>query len=386
MQEATETFTHYFHFLWVSSVLSYRRNHPQRESLSIEALQIIIQKAGVTLKSVTIKDIAKVANVSYATVSRALSGSAEIGEETRERVLKICREIGYTTNYVARSMVMKETKLLGLIVANIDNPFMSEMAYHIEMRAREQGYNLMLCNSSHDITLERNVFELLLGRQVDGIILVPANAESYTNLKPLISKVPTVFVSENLRDLPESYVSVDNFRGTHIGTEYLYSLGHRSILYFGLRRGSVTHQLRADGYLDACRELGIEANVFNSTYTLSSVQAGCQMARQIFSKPFPYTAIFAATDSLALGVLEAAEEAGIRIPEDLSLMGFDNILYADLPRIRLTTIEQPKKTMATAAVDILLEKIADESSGYSHRILTPTLIVRSSCRDIRAAK
>lgn len=339
---------------------------------------------GTCVKSVTIKDIAKVANVSYATVSRALSGSTEIGEETRERVIKICQEMGYTANYVARSMVMKETKLLGLIVANIDNPFMSEMAYHIEMRAREHGYNLMLCNSSHDLKLERNVFELLVSRQVDGIIIVPSSAETYNNIKHLISKVPTIFVSENLRDLPESYVSVDNYRGTHIGTEYLYSIGHRNILYFGQRKGSVTHQLRADGYIDACRELGIEPNVFASNYTLSSVQAGAQMAKQVFAQqPFPYSAIFAATDSLALGVLAAADEAGIRIPEDVSLMGFDNILYTDLPRIRLTTIEQPKKTMAMAAVDILLQKLTDESSGYSHRILMPTLVVRSSCRDIR---
>ena len=342
------------------------------------------ESGGTCVKSVTIKDIAKVANVSYATVSRALSGSTEIGEETRERVIKICHEMGYTANYVARSMVMKETKLLGLIVANIDNPFMSEMAYHIEMRAREHGYNLMLCNSSHDLKLERNVFELLVSRQVDGIIIVPSSAETYNNIKHLISKVPTIFVSENLRDLPESYVSVDNYRGTHIGTEYLYSIGHRNILYFGQRKGSVTHQLRADGYIDACHELGIEPNVFASNYTLSSVQAGAQMAKQVFAQqPFPYTAIFAATDSLALGVLAAADEAGIRIPEDVSLMGFDNILYTDLPRIRLTTIEQPKKTMAMAAVDILLQKLTDESSGYSHRIMMPTLVVRSSCRDIR---
>ncbi len=338
------------------------------------------------MKSVTIKDIAKVVGVSYATVSRALSGSTEIGEETRERVLKACREMGYTANYVARSMVIKQTKLIGLIVANIDNPFMSEMALHIEIRAREQGYNLMLCNSSHDLALEKQAFELLASHQVDGIILVPANSDSYASLKPLIAKVPTVFVSENLRDLPESYVSVDNYRGARIGTEYLHSIGHRSILYFGLRKGSATHQLRADGYLDACSELGIEPNIYSSSYPYSSVQAGCQMARHIFSKTVPYSAIFAATDSLALGVLDAAEEAGIRIPEDISLMGFDNILYADLPKIRLTTIEQPKKAMASAAVDILLDKITDESSGYSHRILTPTLIVRGSCRDVRGDK
>ncbi len=334
------------------------------------------------MKNVTIKDIAKVAGISYATVSRALSGSSEIGEETRERVLRICREMGYTTNYVARSMVMRRTKIIGLIVANIDNPFMSELAYHIEIRAREQGYNLMLCNSSHDLELERQVFSLLVGRQVDGIILVPANSESYENLKPYISKVPTVFMSENLRDLPESYISVDNYRGTRMGTEYLYALGHREILYFGRRKNSVTHQLRAEGYVDACREFSMEPSFCNSGFSSSSIQTGCQLARHLFQKPLRQTAIFAATDSLALGVMEAAEEVGIRIPEDLSLLGFDNIMYSDLPKINLTTIEQPKKTMASMAVDVLLEKIGDASAGYSHRILTPSLIERGTCRRV----
>lgn len=336
------------------------------------------------MKNVTIKDIAKVAGVSYATVSRALSGSSEIGEDTRERVLKICREMGYTTNYVARSMVMKRTKLIGLIVANIDNPFMSEIAYYIEIRAREQGYNLMLCNSSHDLDLERQVFTLLVGRQVDGIIIVPASSDSYGNLKPYLSKVPTVFMSENLRDLPESYISVDNYRGTYIGMEYLYSLGHRDILYFGRRKNSLTHQLRTEGYIDACRGLGLEPNIFNSNYSFSSIQTGYQLAKHVFQKPLTQTAVFAATDSLALGVMEAAEEAGIRIPEDISLIGFDNITYANLPKINLTTIEQPKKTMAGMAVDVLLEKICDPNVGYSHRILMPTLVERGTCMSLDA--
>lgn len=334
------------------------------------------------MQNVTIKDIAKVAGVSYATVSRALSGSTEIGEATRQRVLEICREMGYTANSVARSMVMKRTNILGLIVANIDNPFMSELAYHIELLAREQGYNLMLCNSSHDGELEKNAFELLAGRQTDGIILVPSDSDSYERVRPYLERVPTVFMSENLRDLPESYVSVDNYKGTQIGTQYLYSLGHRRILYLGRRKGSMTHQLRADGYADACRELGIETAYCNSSLTYSSIQGGYQLAKSVFKKPLAQTAIFAATDSLALGVMQAAEEAGIRIPEDISLIGFDNITYTDLPKIKLTTIEQPKKTMAAMAVDVLLDKINDFNVGYSHRILMPSLVERSSCRSI----
>lgn len=334
------------------------------------------------MKRATIKDVAKVANVSCATVSRALSGSSEIGKETRERVLKVCREIGYTANHVAQSMVLKRTQLLGLIVASIDNPFMSELAYHIELRAREMGYTLMLCNSSNDLELEGHVFKLLLGRQVDGVILMPCHANSYAALKDSFSMVPTVFISENLRDLPETYVSIDNYRGTRIGTEYLHSLGHREILYFGWRKNSITHQLRGDGYLEACQDLGIEPHVYHNEYNSSSIDIGYQMAMELFQEPFRHTAIFAATDSIALGVLGAAEELGIRVPEDLSVLGFDNITYAGLPKINLTTIEQPKKAMGSLAVDMLLEKINEPNAGYAHRILPPTLVERGSCREI----
>ncbi len=147
---------------------------------------------------VTLKDVAKVAGVSYATVSRALSGSPEIGESTRKRVVRICEEMGYTPNSVARSMVMKRTNIIGLIVTSIDNPFMSEMTAHLEIYARKCGYNLMVCNSSYDLNLEKEVFSLLMGRKVDGIIMIPIGNESYDTLKVLTAQVPTVFISENM--------------------------------------------------------------------------------------------------------------------------------------------------------------------------------------------
>ncbi len=334
------------------------------------------------MKKVTIKDVAKVLGVSYATVSRALSGSPEISEETRNRVLKTCRELGYTTNYVARSMVMRKTEILGLIVSNIDNPFMSELANYIEEYARARGYNLMLCNSSHSTEQEEQVFQLLAGRQVDGIILFPTTSHSYESLKPYLTYMPTVFMSENLHDLPASYIAVDNYQGVRMGTEYLHSLHHKNILYLGRRKGSTTHKLRAQGYMEACRDLGLEPSFLDSNRLYSSIQMGYQLARNLFEKPLAYTAIFAATDTLAIGVLQAAEEAGIRIPEDLSLLGFDDILYAGLPTINLTTIMQPKKTMATIAVDMLLDRIQNPSQAYSHSILAPSLVVRGSCREI----
>ena len=332
------------------------------------------------MKNVTLKDVAKAAGVSYATVSRALSGSSQIGSETRERVLKLCDEMGYTTNFVARSMVTKRTNLIGLVVPSVDNQFMSELAYHAEVSARSHGYNIMLCDSGPDLRQEKTVVKLLLGRQVDGILIVPQSSRSYESLKPYLDQTPTVFLSENLRDQPQSYVAVDNSRGTYLGTQYLYGLGHRDILYFGQRQ-STTHQLRAEGYLKACHELGLAPRYFNSEYTRSSIQGGYQLAKELFQKPLDYTAIFASTDSNALGVLTTADELGIDIPGRLSLIGFDNISATALSRIDLTTIDQPKKAMAVQAVDMLRDKIEHGTQGYVHQILLPTLIRRGTCKE-----
>ena len=332
------------------------------------------------MKNVTLKDVAKAAGVSYATVSRALSGSSQIGSETRERVLKLCDEMGYTTNFVARSMVTKRTNLIGLVVPSVDNQFMSELAYHAEVSARSHGYNIMLCDSGPDLRQEKTVVKLLLGRQVDGILIVPQSSRSYESLKPYLDQTPTVFLSENLRDQPQSYVAVDNSRGTYLGTQYLYELGPRDILYFGQRQ-STTPQLRAEGYLKACQELGLAPRYFNSEYTRSSIQGGYQLAKELFQKPLDYTAIFASTDSNALGVLTAADELGIDIPGRLSLIGFDNISATALSRIDLTTIDQPKKAMAVQAVDMLRDKIEHGTQGYVHQILLPTLIRRGTCKE-----
>ncbi len=336
------------------------------------------------MKSVTIKDVAKTAGVSYSTVSRALSGSPEISAETRARILQVCKEMNYTANTVARAMVMKSTKLLGLILTGVNNPFMSELAYHIDRQARARGYNIILCNSSRDLEQERELFELMIGRQVDGVLLCPSGPESFESLRPYLDRIPTVFIGENLREAPESYVSVDNFQGARLGVEYLYKLGHRDILYFGRRRNSTTHQLRADGYAAACRDLGLKPQYCNNTFSATTIKYGYQLAKQLFSQERSFSAIFAATDTNALGIMQAAEENGLRIPEDISLLGFDNIRDSGLPRINLTTIEQPKKMLASVAVDSLLDKIQNELSGYSHRILMPTLIERSSCRPYSA--
>ena len=145
------------------------------------------------MKNVTLKDVARAAGVSYSTVSRSLSGSPQIGRETRERILRLCDEMGYTKNYVARSMVMRRTELIGLVVPSIDNQFMAELAYHAEMSARARGYNLMLCNSGPDLRQEKAVVKLLVGRQVDGMLIVPQEHRSCEELRVYTEQVRDSF-------------------------------------------------------------------------------------------------------------------------------------------------------------------------------------------------
>ena len=331
---------------------------------------------------VTLKDVAKAANVSFTTVSRALAGNPEISKETRERILKISEEMGYTTNYIARSMIKKRTELIGLIVPSIDNPFMSEFAYYIEVTARRFGYNLILCNSYPDLNQEMKAMQLMVGHQVDGVLIIPQKSESCRNLMKYASMIPTVYLSENLRDQDANYISVDNHKGTVKGVEYLYGLGHRNILYFGCRIGSTTHQLRAEGYTEACNRLGIEPKIVYFNSGSSSVELGYEMARSELSARNDFTAVFASTDSNAIGLMQAAQEAEIRIPEDISLLGFDNIRLASLPQIDLTTISQPKEEMAVRAVKMLLQKIEHSAAQNTFEIIEPKLIERGSCRKI----
>ena len=279
-------------------------------------------------------------------------------------------------------MVMKSTKLLGLIVTDISNPFMSELAYYAEVTARQFGYNLMLCNSYPDLNQELTAMQLMVGHQVDGVLIIPQKPESCETLKRYTAMVPTVFLSENLREHEGNYVSVDNHLGAVLGTKYLYELGHRRILYFGRRKGSTTHQLRAEGFTEACQELGIEPNILSFEASSSSVQAGVELGRKLLEEKPRFSAVFASTDSNAIGLMQAARERNISIPGDISLIGFDNIRITSLPQIEMTTVAQPKEEMAVAAVNMLLEKIKNGPAAYSHKIIRPRLIERSSCKRI----
>lgn len=338
------------------------------------------------MRRVTIKDIARIAGVSYATVSRALSGSNEISEQTRKRILEICEQEGYRANVLARSLICRQTRVLGLIIPDVTNPFYSELSLGIETYARKLGYNVMLCNSQPDGSATEELFEFLVGHQVDGIILASSRNEARGWVTKYFRTVPTVLLGDSLAEDDEgevNAVSIDNRAGGRIAAEYLHSLGHQKVLYLGLRPGSLTHQLRFRGFCSAMEQFGGQPEVLENHEEASSIAVGYTLGKQLFARGFDGTAIFAATDSIALGVLQAADEFGLSVPNDLSLLGFDNIIYSSLPKITLSTIDQRKQMLAEAAVSLLLDVIENPARDeYTRRLIKPALVERQSCKRV----
>ena len=332
---------------------------------------------------VTIKDIARIAGISTSTVSRALSGSPELSEETRTRILEICRKEGYRVNALARSLICNKTNVIGLIVPEVTNPFYAELSLGIETHARSLGYNVMLCNSLSDAKTTEELFGFLISHQVDGIILASSQSDAATMIQTFAPKLPAVLLGTPALVSGEEVnsVCIDNLAGGRLAAEHLLELGHRDIVYLGHRPGSLTHQLRLRGFTETLEKAGITPKIIENPHDSSSIDTGCELSRTLFKSGCSATAIFAATDSMALGVLQAAGESGISVPEDISLLGFDNIIYSSLPKIELSTIDQRKQLLAEAAVDLLTHIIdSDEQDEFTHRMIRPTLISRSSCR------
>lgn len=335
------------------------------------------------MKRVTIKDIAKIAGVSYATVSRSLSDSPEISEATKSRILEICKAEGYYKNSLAKGLVNHKSYLLGLIVPDISNNFFSEIALEIETYARGKGYHIILCNSNHCPQTTKEAFEFLMSHQADGIILVSTQAEVVNVATPFAKRVPTVIIGDLTADLlPLCHaVSTDNYLGGKLAAEFLAKLRHRHIAYVGYRPNNSVHQQRFQGFNETAQKYNQLITVIENDFSnSSSIKVGYQLAKSLLKKPLQQTAIFAATDSIALGILQAAEELNLKVPQDFSLLGFDNCSYSSLPGIHLTTIDQCNKEQAQLCIDLLLDQMNKESTIQLQTHSIPTkLCVRKTC-------
>lgn len=330
------------------------------------------------MKRTTIKDVAALAGVSAATVSRALDDRPEISEETKEKVRSACRSLGYVPNAAARGLTGRKTHILGMVVPDVSNPYFSGMATAIEHRAAQAGYRVLLSNSMRSEEQELRAIDNLLARQIDGLLVAAISPKSQARHGKLIGNLPCVYIGVNHSE-ECSYVMADNTAGALEAARYLLRLGHRDILFFGGRETSRTRELRLRGFFQALVEEGVEGRQLSAPGDVGLLrQWSYENALDLFrTGPVP-DAIFAFSDITALKIMEAAEECGVRIPDDVSLLGYDNISFAALPRIDLTTVSQRKFRMGEIAVGRLLEQIRG-SRERTVDLLQPELIVRSTC-------
>ena len=328
-------------------------------------------------KRATIKDVAALAGVSAATVSRALDDRPEISSETKERVRSACAQLGYVPNAAARGLAGHATHTIGLVLPDISNPYFSGMATAIEETAAAHGCRVFLSNSLRKEDRELRAIENLVARQVDGILVNPVSPESQLRHREVLGGLPCVYLGANHDESP-SYVMADNETGAYAAARYLIRLGHRDILFFGGRTTSRTREQRIRGFRRALAEAGLEGRELPAPPNVTLMrQWSYETALELLKGPLP-DAIFAYSDMTALKVLEAAEERGVRIPENLSMVGYDNIAFGALHRIHLTTVSQHKYQQGQIAVERLLEKI-NGSRAHTEDILEPELIIRSTC-------
>ena len=331
-------------------------------------------------KRVTIKDVAALAGVSFATVSRALDDRQEISRETKEKVRTACAQLGYVPNVAAKGLTGQATHTIGVVVPDISNPYFAGMATAIEQRAAEAGYRVLLSNSVRNEEQELLGIENFLSRQVDGVLISAISPESQARHREILGNMPCVYIGINHGE-DCSYVMADNEIGAYEAARYLVELGHRDILFFGGRTRSKTRSIRLRGFHRALEEAGLEGRDLAAPDGVGVMREwSYRKAKELLSGGDLPDAIFAFSDITALKIMEAAEECGIRIPEDVSLLGYDNISFASLPRIDLTTVSQQKHRLGQLAVERLLERIGG-SQQQTVDILQAKLMIRSTCKN-----
>ncbi|QZY56047.1 LacI family DNA-binding transcriptional regulator [Crassaminicella profunda] len=329
--------------------------------------------------SITIKDIAKKLGISYTTVSRALNKKPEVNQATREKILLEAKKMGYQPNAIARGLVKKYTKTMGLIIPDITNPYFPEIARGVEDAARKEGYNVLLCNTNWDKVQEDAYLQILQEKRVDGIIM-KAVLDNDENLFHHMN-TPLVLLNSRSHEGNYNYIEIDNVRGGFLAGKHLIESGYKRMGFIGGKDRSYSNNQRLEGYKLALKKYHYpidESIIVNGDFNTKS---GYDIMSRLLKLKNPPDAIFAGNDVIALGALYSAQEFGLNIPTDFGIVGFDNIDFAKLPQIQLTTVEQPKYYMGKTALDMLIEEIKDKDKKWVKKIVVePELIIRKTTR------
>jgi DNA-binding LacI/PurR family transcriptional regulator len=329
------------------------------------------------VRPTSIKDIARVARVSHSTVSRALQNSPLVNARTAEKIRQIAHESGYRASAVARGLVTKRTRTIGLVVTTIADPFASEVVSGIEQAANDHGYSVFLADSNADPIREKQVVQSFAEQRVDGIVVTSSRVGAL--YLPLLSemRVPIVLVNNQHPGAFVHSVMIGNVAGSQAAANHLIELGHRRIAYLGDQFGYQSDTERFAGYRQALDEAGLPFLPELVVHGDGKPEEAMRAMEKLLALPDPPTAVCCYNDMSALGAMRSIHLHGLRVPQDISLVGFDDLFLASYTQPRLTTVHQPMRRMGLLAMESLFTLMSGEDSAI--RIMVEAeLIVRES--------
>lgn len=327
----------------------------------------------------TMKDIARLAGVSTSTVSHVINKSRFVSDEIAERVNNAAQQLNYAPSALARSLKMNRTQTIGMLVTTSTNPFFGEVVKGVERSCYHKGYNLILCNTEGDNQRMKASINTLLQKRVDGLLLMCSTLEGerldvfdrYPDIPVVVMDWgPILFASDKIQD--------NSLQGGYMAAKHLIECGHREI---GCITGPLIRhqaQMRYEGYKRALAEAGIAINPDWIVESDFECEGGYQAFEKLYERGKLPSALFVCNDMMAMGVIQAANQRGLRIPDDLSLIGYDDVHIAKFMTPALTTIHQPKYRLGKAAIDTLLYRLENPDTTAQVVQLEPTLVVRSS--------
>ncbi|WP_243109352.1 LacI family DNA-binding transcriptional regulator [Anaerophilus nitritogenes] len=332
--------------------------------------------------SITIKDVAKRAGVSISTVSRVINGSKPVSSEIRQKVLQVIEETGYRPNPVARSLVMKKSQLIGVVIPDISNFFIGEILNGIEEVGKMYGYDMILCNTYADVEQEKRYLNFLRSKQVEGIIFMTWKFQNIVDELEHID-IPMVTINRNTSELEIPSVSIDNFEAAYEITKYLIENGHKKI---ALIRNTLDQDAfgydQYRGYKKALEEYNLALDEELIQYGNFKLDESYEIVKEFIEKGNLPSAIFATSDVMAIGAINCLLDHGYKVPRDISVVGFNDIKLASMYRPKLTTIHQPIYDIGAVAMRMIVKQIEKEEVDNKVVILPHELIERESSKKI----
>lgn len=327
----------------------------------------------------TVSDVAKASGVSTATVSRALSGTSPVAEKTRKRVEQAAHDLGYTGNSIARALRSKHSDIVGMIVPTISNPFFTALVESVEHELQRAGKTLFLCDSQGDVALEAKRIWSLRESHVDGIIISPCHGEdSAAAINAIPDRTPVVQLDQYVTGTASDWVGLDDDTAMRLLLEHLAEVGVKTAVFASSATTNSSTQARLDGFRKYAAIMGIDVGPSGVMLGRFSADWGEEVARQVLQFSVLPDVIVCGADIIAFGVIRALTGAGIAVPDQVKVTGFDDVAFASIISPSLTTIRQPTRLLAGEAVRLLTQKPGMQLKTHAKVAFTPQLVVRES--------